>query len=147
MKLAVLLVAIAACAPPPPPQPPKPHRLGDQMIEVGMRFARAANAVVAGRWELADYDVDELRELFEAFEPAQWKGNAEETRIAREFGRDNLAALLAATKAHDRAAFDRELARAADVCNACHKAGGKDYIEVAGVAGAEMPLVSTRIRK
>jgi hypothetical protein len=45
--------------------PSAPKRYGDIMAEVGRRFERAGQAVVAGRWEMAGYDIGEIGELFE----------------------------------------------------------------------------------
>ena len=76
----LILLAFASCSssssPPPtaavvPATPatvtvaPAARRFGDAMSEVARRFDRAGRAVEAGRWDLADYDLGEIEEVFE----------------------------------------------------------------------------------
>jgi len=135
---AILVVAPACAKAPPAPA----RRYGDAMSEVGTRFERTGRAVVAGRWELADYDLGELAEVFVEDLPRAPKPEdvpVDPAPIAAAFASKVLPSLQAAVKAHDRAAFDHAFAAAAAACNACHQAAAKPFIEVPSTPGAAVP--------
>lgn len=110
------------------------------MAETGARFQRIGRAALAGRWELAGYDLDELGEVFkEDLASSSWQGNDKLPAIAAHFRTHELAAIDAAIHSRDRTAFARAIAGAAATCNECHRAAGKAYIEIAASPGAEVP--------
>lgn len=144
MRAAGLLSALilAACAASPPRPAAPTRRLGDAMAETGVRFERIGRAVLAGRWELASYDLDELGEIFhDDLAGSRWQGNDRLPPLAQRFATQDLASLASAIRAHDRTAFDQAVARAAGTCNECHRAAAKPYIEISDVAGNEVPLL------
>ncbi|MCB9572485.1 MAG: hypothetical protein H6709_10395 [Kofleriaceae bacterium] len=122
-----------------------PRRFGDAMAEVGRRFERAGRAVIAGRWDLADYDLGELGEVFDddlrhAARPEDVPSDPQPA-IA-EFAATALPRLQAAVRAHDRAGYDAAVAAAAQACNACHEASAKAFIVVPSATGAAVPELS-----
>jgi cytochrome c556 len=124
---------------------PPPRRFGDAMAEVGRRFERAGRAVAASRWDLANYDLGEIEEVFANDLP--YAERPEDVPIdpaprAAAFAATNLPALLKATEARDRAAFDAAFAAAAAACNACHVEAKKAFIEVPSTVGAEVPTLA-----
>ena len=139
MRYALLL--LAACAAQPRPVA-APRRLGDAMVETAMRFQRAGRAVLAGRWELAAYDIHELEEVFgEDLAASPWQGNPKLPALAHAFHTD-LVALRDAARAHDRTAFETAVAHAAQSCNGCHKSADMAYIEIPTLLGEEVPVIS-----
>lgn len=143
MKLAVVIAALAtACASAPPRAVQQPRRLGDAMDETGMRFNRVGRAVLAGRWELATYDLAEMKEIFEDdLANSSWHGKPELSQLAQRFRADQLKALDAALRAHDRDASARAVAGAARACNECHQKADMAYIEISEQLGDQVPVV------
>ncbi len=140
-SIAALLLAACASAPRPTPT----RRLGDAMDEAGRRFQRSQRAAIAGRWELAKYDLHELEEIFEEdLATSSWHGKAELSERARQFQTQQLTALRTAVNARDRAAFEHAVADAARACNACHKAADQDYIEISETPGADVPVLDAK---
>jgi len=141
-RFALLVFALAACASAPRPVA-SPRRLGDAMDEAGRRFQRAGRAVIAGRWDLATYDLHELDEIFEEdLASTSWHGKPELSALAQRFQEQQLAALRVAVHSHDRGTFEHAAAEAARACNECHKKADQAYIEISEGLGAEMPLVT-----
>jgi hypothetical protein len=125
-----------------PSSRPPTRRYGDAMSEVGRRFERAGRAVAAERWDLADYDLGEIEEVFEMDLPHAERPEdvpIDPTPIANAFATDVLPALQRAVKARDRSAFDRAFGEASRACNACHEAAQKAFIEVPATVGAGVP--------
>ena len=119
-----------------------PRRVGEAMLEVGMRFERAGRAVLNERWELAAYDVDELEEIFEDdLFRSKWMGNTEVARLAREFTARSIPALRGAVRGHDHTSTVSAAADAARSCNACHRAAGLPFIQISESLGASVPVL------
>jgi cytochrome c553 len=122
---------------------PQGRRLGDIMSEVGRRFERVGRAAVAGRWELAGYDLGELDELFADIPTASMPEDVsiDVRPIARAFVETHPAELKKAIAAKDRAAFEAAFARAAGACNGCHQAAKLTFIEVPMKVGVAVPVI------
>ena len=132
--------ATAACAASGRPVPTR--RLGGAMAELGARFERAGKAVIANRWDLANYDIAELGEVVEHdWTPASWKGNEKVADLANAFATRTQPALQMTVRGRDRDAAARVFAEAARACNACHKAAGVAFIEVPEALGAASPVL------
>lgn len=139
----------AAAAPPVTPATiavtPPARRFGDVMSEVARRFERAGRAVVAGRWDLADYDLGEIEEVFEQDIPHAERPPdvpVDPTPIAAAFAANTLPALQKAVAAHDTAAFARAYADASTACNGCHAAAAKKFIVIPSTPGVGLPDLS-----
>jgi hypothetical protein len=138
------LVLLASCAATPRPAAPG-RRLGDAMDEAGRRFQRAGRAVIAGRWELAAYDLHELDEIFEEdLAGSSWHGKPELSRFAKQFHGRELAELRTAVLAHDRTSFEHAAANAARACNECHRRAEEAYIEISETVGADVPAIEMK---
>ena len=122
--------------------PPGKH-FGDIMAEVGRRFERAGRAVMAGRWELAGYDMGEIDELFADVPHAIMPEDVtiDVRPIAKAFVDAHPAELKQAIAAKDRAAFEAAFARAAVACNGCHQAAKRTFIEVPTKVGVAVPVI------
>ena len=141
----LLLVALAACVHDARPAPSR--RLGDAMIEVGMRFERVGRAILASRWQLARYDLAELSEVFgEDLPRSGWLGKPEVARLARTFDAEMLAPLRDAVQAKDRTRCEAAFIRAARACNACHAAAHFGFIEIPATLGSTVPAIESLVR-
>lgn len=124
--------------------PPAEHpRYGTLMTEVGRRFETLGRAGAARRYELADYELDELGEVFEddlpKAEPPRESAGVNLAGVADAFVKTNLPDLAQALRSHDPAAFRAAYARAAETCNGCHRASGHVFVEVPTQPGASVP--------
>jgi hypothetical protein len=118
-------------------------RLGNVMVEVARRFETAGRAANANRFELAEFEVGEIEELFEDDVP-----NAELPKegptahipaVAKGFLEANVPELKKAAAAKDHAAFAAAFQRAASICNSCHQAAAKGFIQVPSEPGKAVP--------
>jgi len=90
-----------------PPAAPRPH-YGELMSEVGRRFETLGRAARAGRWELADFELDELGEVFEELPgavPPEETGGVNLRGLEQAFTGTNLPALRQAVGSHDAEGF------------------------------------------
>jgi hypothetical protein len=124
---------------------PQGKHFGDIMFEVGRRFERAGRAVAAGRWELAQYDLGEIDEMFADIPTAVMPEDVtiDLKPIAKAFADTHPAELKRAIAARDRAAFEASFTRAAGTCNGCHQAARRAFIEVPTKIGVAVPVVET----
>lgn len=116
---------------------------GTVMAEIGRRFELLGRASLAGRYELADYQLGELEEAFtEALPHASppKEGHPEVLPpLVSGFVQTAIPDLRAAIAAHDRATIDAAFARTATLCNRCHAESGHGFIEVPTAAGRSVP--------
>ena len=132
----VAALVLVACAQPPPPTKPVHRRGGELMIEVGARYARLPHEIAADRWELAAYDVHELRETFEDdLPPRAWGDNPAMQHEAKAFLAGPLAALEASARTRDHAGWAATFDATTKACNACHAVAHVEFIEI-GADGA-----------
>ena len=119
--------------------------LGSVMVQVARRFEIAGQAAGANRFELAEFEAGELEELFEDDVP-----NAELPKegptahipaMAKAFLQGKIPDLKRAASSKDTAAFAAAFRSAAAVCNACHQAAAKGFIEVPAEMGKEVPVL------
>jgi hypothetical protein len=128
----LLALVVVSCSHPAPPTAPA-RRAGDLMIEVGARFERCQRAIAAGAWELAAYDLHELREIFDDdLLPGKWSGNPAMQHDAHAFIVGPLSQLEAAARVRDRAAWDSAHAATVTACNACHATAHVGFLVVDG---------------
>ena len=147
--LAVLVGCSSLPSEPAPELPrsagPEGPRYGALMAEIGPRFERAGRAAGAGAWELADYDLHELEELFEDDAPGASAPADVTTDLPggmADFARGPLAELRRAAASHDGAAFASAYAAAAGACNACHRDAGRGFLLIPTVQGEEVPAIA-----
>jgi hypothetical protein len=105
--------------------------LGEIMSATQMRHAKIWFAGKAGNWELAHYELDEIREGLEdavKFHPV-FKGVPVSAMLNRLTAQP-LADLDAAVAAKDRARFSKAYDNLTGACNACHQAAGHGFIVI-----------------
>lgn len=115
------------------------------MTEVGHRFERVGRAALASQWELVDYDLGEIDEVFrEDLAHARTPGDVhiDLHQPSNAFALAQLPPLRDAATRRDRAAFEAAFAAAAATCNACHRAAGKPFIVVPTRLGEAVPQIA-----
>ena len=134
MQMKILAIAIAlvsACTGAVPLAKPEHRRGGELMIEVGVRFAHASREAAAGSWELATYDLHELREAFEDdLLTKTWADNPTMKHEASGFLAGPLAQLEATARTRDEGTWASSFAATTKGCNACHTAGHVAFIVI-----------------
>ena len=122
-----------------------PPRFGDRMEGIGRRLERLGRAGMAGRWELARYEVEELTETFEDVERTPLPEDLAELDV-REFIEpmvgSALPALDSALVRQDPGAFRLAFAGVAARCNDCHRAAGRRFVEIPGEPGVDVPVLT-----
>jgi cytochrome c551/c552 len=92
--------------------------LGTVMIEYGNRLSRLWFAANAGNWDMAKYQLDEMKEIQEVGETTR----PARTPMLKAFEDSYLNPIDAAILAKDKAAFTTAVNNAITGCNACHAA-------------------------
>ncbi len=122
---------------------PPGMRLGNLMVETARRFEIAGRAVSANRFDLAGFEVGEIEELFEDDVPGaelpKEGPTAHIPAMARTFLDTSVPELKKAAAARDRPAFAVAFQHAASMCNACHQAAAKGFIQVPAELGRAVP--------
>lgn len=112
--------------------------LGTVMIEYSFRFGTLYYAGKGENWDLAAYQLKEMREIQEV---------GETTRPPREgplkaFESAYLDPLDKAIQAKDQKAFDAAFQKTEQACNQCHAASGFPYIKYELPKSSPSPLSS-----
>ena len=124
--------------------PPKAS-LGNVMVEVARRFEIAGRAANANRFELAEFETGEIEEIFENDVP-----NAEMPKegptahipaMAKALLETAAPELKKAAAARDHVAFAAAFQHMASMCNACHQASAKAFIQVPTEPGQMVPVL------
>lgn len=144
MRRALCLVFLAACSRTASGDAgPAARGYGDVMSDVGRRFELAGRAAAANRFELAAFEIGEMRELFEgdlsrATLPKEGPKEALAS-TAKGFVEVNLPELEKAASAKDARAFAAAFQRASVTCNGCHTSSGHGFIQIPSVPGKSVP--------
>jgi len=104
--------------------PPDFPGLGELMSLQQMRHIKLWFAGHAGNWPLADYEIGELKEGFEAVQKLLG-GDIVEQHVGAP-----IAALEKAIDAKDRAAFEADFDKLSAGCNACHRTLDHGFIAI-----------------
>jgi DNA-binding beta-propeller fold protein YncE len=122
--------------------------LGSLMVEVARRFEVAGRAAVANRFDLAEFEVGEIGEVFEDDIPhaelPKEGPTAHIQAMAKAFLATSVPDLKKAAASHERKTFDAAFERTALMCNSCHQASAKAFIEVPRIPGKPVPDLDPR---
>lgn len=106
--------------------------MGEIMGATQMRHVKLWFAGEAGNWDLAQYELDELKEGFDdavTYHP-EFKKGARIAEILPRLVNAPLGALGDAVKAKDKAKFVQAFDRLTDGCNSCHAEAGQGFIRI-----------------
>src|SRR5487761_2417865 len=106
--------------------------LGEIMGSTQMRHAKLWFAGKAGNWDLASYELDEIREGMDdavKYHPV-FKKDAPIADILDKFTAQPLNDLESAIKAKDSVKFRKSYDRLTRACNACHQAASQGFIVI-----------------
>lgn len=126
---------------------PKARGWGAVMADVGRRFELAGRAASARRFELAAYEVDELREALEELPSAELPKEGNTAILlpnADAFQKGAARDLMKAAETKNPKAFEDAFRQAAAACNGCHQASGHGFIEVPSIPGKPVPDLEPR---
>lgn len=99
--------------------------LGTVMIEYSNRFSTTYYAAKGGNWDMAAYQLKEMREIQEVGENTR-PGRAP---MLKSFESTHLDKLADAIKAKDWKKFDVAFRHTVEGCNGCHAANGFAFIK------------------
>ena len=118
--------------------------LGVIMQEIGRRFTAIFYAARAGNWDLANYELEELREAQEVAEITRPKRKDALVSFEESFlGSEEDAAsgtLQDAINKKNFLMFNRSFKSAISGCNGCHQATGFSFIKYRLPKSSELPL-------
>ncbi|OGU49726.1 MAG: hypothetical protein A2199_10515 [Hydrogenophilales bacterium RIFOXYA1_FULL_63_33] len=105
--------------------------LGDFMGQIQMRHAKLWFAGKAKNWQLAAYELDEIKEAFE--DVAKYQPNFKGRPIAEMIGpvtAQPIAQLEKAIDAKNPVRFAKAFDRLSNACTSCHQAAGYGFIAI-----------------
>jgi hypothetical protein len=136
----VLALAGATLAFGQQPANPATPGLGEFMTFTQIRHAKLWLAGNVGNWELADYEIDELKEGLEdvaKYVPTYKDmpvGKLIESTIMKP-----IAEVEQAIKARDRSKFASAFDKLSQACNSCHQATNRSFIVIQRPANSAFP--------
>jgi hypothetical protein len=125
-----------------PANPAKPAftpGLGEFMTFTQVRHAKLWLAGNAGNWELADYEIDELKEGLE--DVAKYVPTYKDMPVGKliETTMKPIAEVEQAIKARDRSKFTSAFDKLSQACNSCHQATNRAFIVIQRPANSAFP--------
>ena len=140
LAMLVSAVTVSGQQPAPAAKPGYAPGLAEIMIFTQVRHTKLWLAGNAGNWDLADYEIDELKEGFEDVEKyhPDFKGvpvgKMVDTTIMPP-----VAEVEKAVKARDRTKFAAAFDKLTAACNACHQAANRSVIVIQRPASSPFP--------
>lgn len=122
--------------------PSKPYvpGLGEFMLQTQARHLKLWLAGNAGNWELADYEIDELKEgLEDAAKYVPVYKNTPVGPMIESTIKKPIDDVEAAIKARDRNKFTASFDKLTEACNSCHAASNRAFIVVQRPSGVQFP--------
>jgi hypothetical protein len=126
-----------------PATPAKPSftpGLGEFMTFTQVRHAKLWLAGNAGNWELADYEIDELKEGLE--DVAKYVPTYKDMPVGRMIESTimkPIAEVEQAIKARDRVKFASAFDKLSQACNSCHQATNRSFIVIQRPTNSAFP--------
>jgi len=127
---------------PAQPAEPKAYSPGvaEIMIATQIRHAKLWLAGEARNWELADYEIDELKEGLEDI--VKYFPTYKDMPVGKMIeatAMPPVADVEAAVKAKDRAKFTAAFDKLTTACNTCHQSANRPFIVIQRPAGSTFP--------
>jgi len=114
--------------------------LGEFMTFTQVRHAKLWLAGNAGNWELADYEIDELKEGLE--DVAKYVPTYKDMPVGKMIESTimkPIAEVEQAIKARDRSKFSSAFDKLSQACNSCHQATNRSFIVIQRPANSAFP--------
>jgi hypothetical protein len=147
VALVTLLAAFEAVGEPAAPAA-GPYGIGEIMLMTQIRHAKLWLAGDARNWELADYEIDEIKEAFEdVVESFPVYKDIPVGKMIEATIMPPIAEVEKAIKARDRAGFVTAFDKLTAACNSCHQAANRAFIVIQRPAGATFPNQSFAPRR
>jgi hypothetical protein len=140
LALAFPTIALSQPAPTAPAKPAYAPGLGEFMTFTQARHAKLWLAGNASNWDLADYQLDELKEGLEdaaKFVPS-YKGMPVGSMI-ENIVMAPMTEVEQAIKARDRNKFASAFDKLTQACNACHQAASRPFIVIQRPTNSAFP--------
>lgn len=105
--------------------------LGELMAVTQLRHFKLSYAAEVNNWELASYEVAQVRKSFDAaaeFYPVLQ--NVQQAKLLSDVSDPALKAIDSSIKAKDRAAFEKSFNDLTNACNSCHQQTNVGFIVV-----------------
>ena len=137
----VALTLVLAAAPASAQQKPAyTPGLAEFMLATQMRHSKLWLAGSANNWDLADYEIDELKEGIEdAVKFVPTYKDMPVGKMAEAIITAPIAEVEKAIKAKDRAKFASAYDKLTEACNTCHVAANRPFIVVQRPSGSPFP--------
>ncbi len=114
--------------------------LAEFMLATQARHTKLWLAGSAGNWDLADYEIDELKEgLEDAIKFVPTYKDMPVGKMAETIIMAPIAEVERAIKAKDRAKFSGAYDKLTEACNSCHAAANRPFIVVQRPSGSPFP--------
>src|SRR5262245_38835007 len=123
-----------------PAKPAFTPGLGEFMTFTQVRHAKLWLAGNAGNWELADYEIDELKEGLE--DVAKYVPTYKDMPVGRMIESTimkPIAEVEQAIKARDRVKFASAFDKLSQACNSCHQATSRSFIVIQRPTNSAFP--------
>jgi hypothetical protein len=110
------------------------------MVFTQIRHAKLWLAGNAGNWELADYEIDELKEVLEnaAKYVPDYKGSPV-AKMIESIAMTPIEEVGNAIKAKDRVRFVTAYDKLTAACNSCHQSANRPFIVIQRPSGSAFP--------
>ncbi len=119
----------------PPPTQQAPYSyvpdLGELMTVTQLRHFKLSYAAELNNWELANYEVAQVRKSFDAaakFYPVLQ--NVRQVKLIADVSEPALKAIEKSIKAKDRAAFEISFNDLTSACNSCHQQANIGFVVI-----------------
>jgi hypothetical protein len=113
---------------------------GEAMSGIQVHFAKLHFAGEAGNWDLARFELAEIKENLDLVVTLRPEDNGVDLKgLADAFERTQLAGVAGAIEAGDPARFDRLYAESIAMCNACHERTGRPFIVITSPTSPPVP--------
>jgi Spy/CpxP family protein refolding chaperone len=124
----------------PAAKPPYTPGLGEFMTVTQVRHAKLWLAGNANNWDLADYEIDELKEgLEDAAKYVPTYKDMEVGKMIESIIMKPISDVESAIKARDRAKFAAAFDKLSESCNSCHQAANRAFIVIQRPASSAFP--------
>ena len=105
--------------------------LGEYMTTIQLHAGKLWFAAKALNWELAEYELDELKETMEAAKSLNAEKNGVKiSNVLESVLQTQVAALAKSLKSKSQTEFQKSYAETLSACNGCHESAGYNFIHI-----------------